>query len=567
MDCRSKHKPVRRIDCSSGGFEFRRFRISVFSILVLASFLLLISCNDNSQTDQKNKNPIEDVQEKRNANLPEGDMDTLRGALNSDCKSSLDQAFEGRDVAASEDFKTEALRRTHALLDSVLVYKKNQLEDYLMDLQKSARGISRDSVMRKFFMIKKEYYALSKKSNPPPKMVQLIATLKKKIQERYILNYTEFYDILMVADDGEVFYTIRQQEEYHKNLFGPRLKNTTLAKRLAQNANESFVDFQHYEISGEPSAFFVEPIIENGEPQGWIVLQNAVNRINSLFSRHEGIGETGEVILVNKDHYLLTNSRFKPGSSILIQKLADENISEKFKEGKGHKEVIDYRGFPVVSSFEVVDVFNSQWLIIAKMNKGEAMTRMYMQNPDLYQKRWLNNPALLQNPSQNFIDTTHHVKFTEVDMDEFRREDNNSGLYTHGVATCTALLCYWPGKFAYLAHISPYDVIYGENRTDISGHILRQLQRFEVFPYQRPNMRFVISSPRTEAFAPLVNRILEAGYHLSQIHVAASPASVYGNIAWNNAKQKGWITWMPANEKEKPVLLDVDSLPMLDGLI
>lgn len=520
-----------------------RFGSRLWLIFILASLFVVLSCKQEPAPDLNN----EDVQKKPgvvNAPRPESDH-----------------------ISATDDFEAQALQRTNALLDSALVFKKNQLEKYLLDLQVAARGISQDSMMRKFFHIKKQYYTMSKQSAPPEKMVQLISRFKKQIQEHYILNYSEFYDILMVSNEGEVFYTIRKQDDYHKNLFGSDLKNTSLAKRLANNTSESFVDFQHYEISGEPSAFFVEPIIDDGKEEGWIVSQSAVNRINSLFARHEGIGETGEVILVNKDHYMLTNSRFKPGSSILIQKLADENISEKFKEEKGHKEVIDYRGFPVVSSFEVVDVFGSEWLIIAKMNKGEAISRTYMQNPELYQRRWLNNQRLHQAPADMYMDTNHSAELFEVDMDEFRREDGQAGLYTHGVATCTALLCYWPGKFAYLAHISPYDEIYGEKRTDVAGHVLRQIERFEVFPYQRPYMRFVIVSPKPEAFAALVQKILRAGYHLSQIHVAASPGSVYANIAYDLPGQKGWITWLPADETKKPVLVNVDSLPTVDGLL
>ena len=110
----------------------------------------------------------------------------------------------------------------------------------------------------------------------------------------------------------------------------------------------------------------IEPLIENGKTLGWIVMQCSINKINSIFTNNNSLGTTGELVLVNKDHYLLTNSKFRAEPTILRQQLPHENIESKFKEGQGHKLVTDYRGKKVLSSFEVFEFLGSKWLIIAR---------------------------------------------------------------------------------------------------------------------------------------------------------------------------------------------------------
>ena len=84
--------------------------------------------------------------------------------------------------------------------------------------------------------------------------------------------------------------------------------------------------------------------------------------------------------LVNKNCYMLTDSRFYGETNILKKNLSKDNIESKFSEKKGHKTVTDYRGYRVLSSFEVVHVLNSKWLIVAKIDEDEILTEYYKKN-------------------------------------------------------------------------------------------------------------------------------------------------------------------------------------------
>ncbi|MCP4575955.1 MAG: hypothetical protein GY846_06700 [Deltaproteobacteria bacterium] len=170
---------------------------------------------------------------------------------------------------------------------------------------------------------------------------------------------------LFIDGDGDIFHTIRRQGDYHKNIFEGELAITTLARQLTNHPDETFVDYEYYSVSDEPSAFFVEPVLKDGCLEGWFVLQCAINKINNMFTQEKGLGATGEVFLVNRHQYMLTESRFSKETSILNRHLSSENIETKFRERSGRKMVTDYRGVRAFTSFEVCHIGASEWLLIA----------------------------------------------------------------------------------------------------------------------------------------------------------------------------------------------------------
>ncbi|MFP4446099.1 MAG: cache domain-containing protein [Desulfosudaceae bacterium] len=405
----------------------------------------------------------------------------------------------------------------YQVLDAALAQRKAQLIAYLSDIQARASAIKKDAFAIRFFQIMNAYETLRDTGQLSAAALEKTRTVREKFKEHYILSYHCFYDVLFINPQGEIFYTIREQPDYHKNIFEGELKATALSQKMQSEPAESFVDFQFYEISGEPSAFFIEPVQDQGRFRGWIVLQFAINKINHLFSRAQDMGDTSEIFLVNHDHYMLTDSRFMAESTILKEQLAAENIASKFSAGQGHKAVTDYRGQEAISSFEVFSFLGSQWLIIAKMDEAEVFTDFYRYHPEKLETaldRLRGSQAASLRPGR-----FAQAEDVEVDIDEFRRTEEGQSLYTHGVSTCTALVLKYPGRFTYFAHISPYDKVYGEDRTDLVAHMLRKIEYLEITESDKHKLRFYLASPDTAAFVNTVRRLLAHGYFLSQIKI------------------------------------------------
>ena len=441
---------------------------------------------------------------------------------------------------AAEQSYAEFKAARYRFLDQALETRKEQLISYILEIQTKANKIRQDKFCTDFFKIISTFQTLKQTGRLTPQSIKKTEALKEQFREHYIFSYHHFYDVLFINPRGDIFYTIREQKDYLKNIFKPPLNETALARKMQSVPSESFVDFQFYKISGEPSAFFIEPVQDENGLYGWIVLQFSINRINDMFTRHQEMGETGEIFLVNQDHYMLTDSRFKAESTILKTQLADENISSKFAAGKGHKEVVDYRGQKAISSFEAFGFLGSKWLIIAKMDEAEIFTEYYREHP-----------AALESIVKQCFDyqpryTTGGFMFgdgIEVDMDEFRRIDNNQCIYTHGVARCTAVIIKYPGKFTYFAHISPYDRVYGETRTDLISNMLKKIEYLEITAAEKYKLRFFIVSPNPTAFFNTVQTLLDYGYFLSQIVFLHNPEAQHANIRCGGQDNEVLATW------------------------
>ncbi len=438
------------------------------------------------------------------------------------------------------------ITKVNANLGEVLANQKNQLIRYMESIQDKARSIHQDELMFTFFKAKRDYYHAKQSMEIPGRITRKIENLKSIIKEHYLYNYLQFYDILFINQEGEIFYTIRKEKDYHKNIFSDEFKNTALSKKLKQNPSESFVDFQFYKFSGEPSAFFIEPVKEGDKFIGWFVFQFAINKINRIFMMEEKLGETGEVILVNQDHYMLTDSRFKVESTILKQKLSAKNIESKFKEEKGYKAVVDYKGDEVFSAFEVFSFLDSKWLIIAKINKEEVITDYYHQHRE--ELGSLFRQCLIEKKPMHSGQEHVEGPKVDVDIDEFKRVQDDKILYTHGVSKCTAIIINYPGHFSYMAHVSPFDKIYGNNRTDLLGHVLKRLTYLEITRSEKPNIHFTVVSPHVKTIKNIAHELVGKGYFLSQLTFMHNPGAVYGNIYHDVKTGQVSVNWLMDRE-------------------
>ncbi len=461
-------------------------------------------------------------------------------------------------------FETK-VNETYTYLDKVLTKREANLLEYLNEVNKLAKSITKDEMMVNFFKLKNEYYQLSKGGAMPQEIVQKIEKLKRTIHKHYLLNYMSFNDLLFINAKGDIFYTIRKDADYHRNIFDNVLSKTLLSKKLKENADGSFIDFHFYEISGEPTAFFIEPVYEQKENMGWIVMLFSINKIDKMFNSTYNMGQTGEVILVNKDDYMLTNSRFKLESTILKQHLPEESISKKFKEKHGHSFEVDYRGKEVYCVFDVFNFLNSQWLIITKIDRRELVNSYFMENEDMlypYLETYFKNQISQPEKSPQITDSV-----INVEMDEFQRADSSQTLFTQGIASCTAINIAYPGHFDYLSHISSYDVMYNESRTDLMLQVFKQISYFEITGSQKDKIRFQVASTNPIAFMNILNEIIYQGFYLDQVKMIYNPDADYGNMYSKVSDGNSRVNWYYKDENQEVHVTDFDKVKNVESLL
>ena len=430
-------------------------------------------------------------------------------------------------------------------LDYARKEKVDQLKHFCGRIHDLASRAREDDVLAKFFEVNLKCFTLTREGTPSESFTKKTAEFRRAFNQYYIENWLAFYDILFVDKQGHVFYSIRRESDSGQTLFEGDLSRAPLARCLRDNPQEeTFVDFHHYDASDEPAAFFVEPVHRDGEHLGWLVLQCAVNKINSLFAGVEQLGETGETFLVNHDGYMLTESNFEGDSTILEKKLSNENVQAKFQEKQGHRKVTDYRGFTALTSFEVVEFLGTRWLVVAKMDAAQTTTEHFMRHRNYYSERIVHDLASLPVGGGKPPFPTTDRKLIRVDMDEFVRANHGELLKTLGVSTCTAVIATYPGKFGYLAHVSPLDKVYGTEGTNLLGHITKKIKTYDIYKYERRRVRFVVVANHFNSLANIVDKLVDEGFLLSQISVLHHPRAKCANVTYDYSKDQISVEWV-----------------------
>ena len=425
-------------------------------------------------------------------------------------------------------------------LARIKLSKAESLKAYFAAIKEKADEITADEAMHSLFLKKLRIYNAIKQQGEQENLVTEKYRLRNEIENRYIDNYLIFNDILLINKNGDIFYTIKRQNDYHKNIFSEELSSTMLSRQLLNADSKSFVDFSLYSPIEEAAAFFVRPFLKEGELAGWFVMEFSVDKLSDIFPHYAGLGSTGEVILVNKDRILLTNSRFYPEKTTFSKQLSKQNISEKFRIGNGRKKVIDYRNKTALTSFTVFNTHSSEWLLIAKIDQDEVYNEHYKSMSKQAKIQLIQTAArsALRNGKAR-----QPVREVEVDMDEARYSDNEDILYTHGVSYCTGVVVAIPGKFAYLAHISPYDKIYGGGHTDILNNIIRSIKRFNAPESELGKIKVYFISPNIRFDSTAVDDLVANGISLSNIYLINNKTSKYADFSYDQSKGSLVVLW------------------------
>lgn len=411
----------------------------------------------------------------------------------------------------------------YSSLDKIKNNRRNMLVAYADKLNKKVDLVGNDSLFLTLFNKKQMVF----QNNDKNTQEIIDYNLERQCIYKHARDYSEFSNVIFIDINGHILHTIVKQLSGPKNQLGETYKG--VCEKLIHEPETKFIDFYFIDNVDEPAAFFVHPIKRNRQHVGWIVLQLAINKIDNMLSIDDNLGKTGEVILVNKSRYLLNNSRFYVDNTILKIRLSDKNIKLKFTEKIGHKNVIDYRGENVNTSFEVFTFLNTEWLLIVKIDENETFTRFYKENRKRLKKELL---ECINSGDYEYTQVSPpNSDFKRVDIDEFQRTESDKILYTQSVFTCTAISIVLPDKFAYLAHIGTSDRIYNKTETDILQSILKQITDKELYPVETQNLQIAIFAPHTNTIGPILDKLISYDIFLSQIKFIFNTEAVFVDVS------------------------------------
>jgi len=474
--------------------------------------------------------------------------------------------------ACIDDSPGQFQAETFTKLEKIRTNRKAIITSYLDRLREKSLAAKSDQFLVKFFS---SFHRIGPKEKL--NLVQFLS-VSDALDRHYVDNYAEFYDILFVNEAGLVFHSIKMEWDYGKNLFDGQLAKTKLARSLRTDPGIRFVDYDYYSPSKEPASFFVTQVQGKSGSMGWLVFQFSVNTVNSVLADYEDLGVTGEVYLANEKKMMLTQSRLVPVDTILKKRVnttALKNALEGTKDS-GNMVIEDYRGVRVFSSFEKFIFEGITWVIVAEIDEDEVVTDHYKGNKEYYLPRVIEMFSSGKKvPGRSLGGKEENLR---VDINEYAKGGAKDTVATYGVATCTGILVSYPKRFVYLGHINPLDEAYhsffgklwlnivmkfkgnyfGEDAGDLLKGMLKRIKFYDIPPFEIRNLRAVTVAVHTESFEKIIDKLIDAGFFLSQITVLYGPGSKYANI-WGDvptgASYMEWVapdgfssTWTTADE-------------------
>ena len=168
-------------------------------------------------------------------------------------------------------------------------------------------------------------------------------------------------ELKILEKNGSVLYSSNESDTSH-------LQSVVFPRGL----NESFFEFIQSE-EGERQMVVVAPILETEGSEdyaiGLVASYLDVQSIDEVLLNREGLGETGEVYLVNNDHILISESRFIENAAF-DQRVDTLGVIECFENGSNVDGIYsDYRGVTIFGhSYCSRDM---GFVLLAEINENE----------------------------------------------------------------------------------------------------------------------------------------------------------------------------------------------------
>ncbi|MEW4454169.1 methyl-accepting chemotaxis protein [Bremerella sp. JC817] len=215
--------------------------------------------------------------------------------------------------------------------------------------------------------------------------------LHKKLHP-VVRNYLEefgYYDIFLVdPDSGKIIYSVFKELDFGTSLKNGPYANSNFADAFRQAAQVTekdstvLVDFARYTPSYEaPASFIASPIYDGDKRIGIAMFQMPVDRILNILAVRDGMGETGETILVGPDYLMRSNSHLDPeGHSLLASwkypekgKVDIDVTRAVFEKGEtGTLRAADYRENDSLNAYCPIELNGLTYCLVAKMDASEA---------------------------------------------------------------------------------------------------------------------------------------------------------------------------------------------------
>jgi len=199
---------------------------------------------------------------------------------------------------------------------------------------------------------------------------------------RTFLTERGYYDVFLFDTEGNLIYTVFKELDYATNLTSGEWRNTDLGAVFNSAINASggkditFTDFTPYAPSNDaPASFIARPVLDaNGQKIGVIAFQMPIDAINSFMQAAEGLGETGEILLVGENKLMRADSRLSETSTLLSTVVDAEATNAIFTGQETATSTSDtsHIGHEARTYAQSIEFHGTRWAMAAQVSEDEV---------------------------------------------------------------------------------------------------------------------------------------------------------------------------------------------------
>ena len=208
-----------------------------------------------------------------------------------------------------------------------------------------------------------------------------------------IRNYLEqfgYYDIFLVdSKTGDIVYSVFKELDFGTSLLDGPVADTNFgevfrqANKLSDPSEFVLVEFEQYMPSYEaPASFIASPIFDGDKRLGVAIFQMPLDTITEIMGNRDGLGETGETLLVGPD-FLPRSDSFRDAENRTVVSAfrhAEEGRIDTaatqavFREDKAGVMIeTDYVSNETITAYTPIDILGLDWALIAKRDVSDAL--------------------------------------------------------------------------------------------------------------------------------------------------------------------------------------------------
>lgn len=251
----------------------------------------------------------------------------------------------------------EIFNKLDAVADNKTYIIQSWFRDHLQDTQNLANNLAVRDLLSPTFRIVYPNLTAKTEEERSRRVRELITALQE--------TNAPYVDVLIGDKEGKVISS-------SSKVLGQEGKNLSEIGLTKLGKEKAFVSSVFHSTIAQQPVFAVTSSVydNNANVMGYAVIEVDLRPMHRLLEERSGLGETGEVIIIDRDLRMLTQSRFSDESTVLKKILGSHTIQQGLQGNKGGTFFQDYRGASVLGAYRPLTVMDA--VLIAKIDEAEG---------------------------------------------------------------------------------------------------------------------------------------------------------------------------------------------------